>query len=54
MDAVIVERACGLDVHKEQVTACILVTEGSRAHKQVKEFSTFTGELPVARGVAAR
>ncbi len=45
MDAVIVERACGLDVHKEQVTACILVSEGSRPRKQVKVFSTFTAEL---------
>jgi transposase len=45
MDTIVVERACGLDVHKEQVTACVLVSEGARARKQVKVFSTFTGEL---------
>lgn len=45
MDTVLVERACGLDVHKEQVTACVLLGEGARARKQVRMFSTFTGEL---------
>jgi transposase len=45
MDTIIVERACGLDVHKEQVTACLLVSKGSRTHKQIRVFPTFTQEL---------
>lgn len=35
---VIVERACGLDVHKNSITACILTPEG----KEIKTFSTMT------------
>lgn len=45
MEGVVVERVCGLDVHKEQVTACVLVSEGSGLRKTVKVFSTFTREL---------
>jgi transposase len=35
---VIIERACGMDVHKDSITACILTPEG----KEVKSFSTKT------------
>lgn len=35
---VIIERACGLDVHKDNITACIMTTEG----KEIKTFSTKT------------
>jgi transposase len=46
MDTVVVERSCGLDVHKEQVTVCVLVSESSgKARKQIRTFSTFTNEL---------
>jgi transposase len=35
---VIIERACGMDVHKDNITACIMTTEG----KEIKTFSTKT------------
>ncbi|PET45340.1 IS110 family transposase [Bacillus sp. AFS001701] len=35
---VIIERACGLDVHKDNITACIMTSEG----KEVQTFSTKT------------
>jgi transposase len=35
---VIIERACGLDVHKDSITACILTSEG----KEIQSFSTKT------------
>ena len=43
---VIVERACGLDVHKRTVVAC-LITPGpdGKPHKQLRTFSTVTADL---------
>nr|WP_246869724.1 IS110 family transposase [Priestia megaterium] len=35
---VIIERACGMDVHKDNITACVMTTEG-------KEIRTFALEL---------
>jgi transposase len=35
---VLIERACGLDVHKDNITACIITSEG----KEIKTFSTKT------------
>lgn len=35
---VIIERACGMDVHKDNITACIITLEG----KEIKTFSTKT------------
>jgi transposase len=35
---IIIERACGLDVHKDSITACIMTSEG----KEVRTFSTKT------------
>jgi transposase len=35
---VIIERACGLDVHKDNITACIMTAEG----KEIQTFSTKT------------
>ncbi|WP_375090599.1 IS110 family transposase [Peribacillus sp. RS7] len=35
---VIIERACGLDVHKDSITACIMTKEG----KEIQTFSTKT------------
>jgi transposase len=35
---VIIERACGMDVHKDSITACILTSEG----KEIQTFSTKT------------
>ena len=37
---------CGLDVHKNMVSACIIITEpNGEASLIVKEFSTFTDDL---------
>ncbi|MBP1949905.1 transposase [Virgibacillus litoralis] len=35
---IIIERACGMDVHKDNITACIITPEG----KEIKTFSTKT------------
>jgi hypothetical protein len=35
---VIIERACGMDVHKDSITACIITPEG----KEIQTFSTKT------------
>jgi transposase len=39
---VIIERACGLDVHKETVTACVM---GEGIKKEIRTFSTMTNDL---------
>ena len=44
-DVELVERCCGLDVHKEEVTACILVKERGKVRKEVRRFRTFTATL---------
>ncbi len=42
----IVERCCGLDVHKKSVTACIRVArEGDAPHQEIREFATTTPGL---------
>lgn len=35
---ILIERACGLDVHKKSITACIVTPEG----KEIRTFSTHT------------
>jgi transposase len=43
---VVYARCCGLDVHKETVVACLLVSgERGRARKEVRTFGTMTAEL---------
>ena len=43
---VVIERCCGLDVHKRTVVAC-LVTPGPRSQpqKEIRTFGTMTDEL---------
>ncbi len=43
---VMVERACGLDVHKRTVVAC-LITPGpdGKPHQNLRTFSTVTADL---------
>lgn len=43
---VVVERACGLDIHKRTVVAC-LITPGptGKPHKEIRTFSTLTADL---------
>lgn len=41
-----VERCCGLDVHKEEVTACVLLSPaGQKQRKETRKFTTFTSAL---------
>ncbi|EQD49215.1 transposase IS116/IS110/IS902 family protein, partial [mine drainage metagenome] len=45
MDTVI-ERCCGLDVHKDTVVACVRTTvEGGKRNQETKTFGTTTTEL---------
>jgi transposase len=39
---IIVDRGCGLDVHKETVTACIM---GSEIEKEIRTYKTMTNDL---------
>ncbi len=45
---VVVERCCGLDVHKATVAACVWRRDtGGQVHKEVQTFGTMTAELLV-------
>lgn len=35
---VVIERACGMDIHKDNITACILTSKG----KEIQTFPTKT------------
>lgn len=41
----ILERCCGLDVHRDSITACIMIGNGTQKRKQIKTFSTFTRNI---------
>jgi transposase len=46
----IIERCCGLDGHKAEVVACVLVGDGRcKPKKEIRRFATFTKELVVLR-----
>ena len=36
------DKCCGIDVHHESLTACIMKSSGKGMYKEIKEFSTFT------------
>jgi len=42
MDEIIIDKGCGLDVHKETVVACVM---GSGIKKDIRTFSTMTNDL---------
>jgi transposase len=45
---VIYERCCGIDVHKQTVVACVMVTDATgRLHKETRTFATLTEDLEV-------
>lgn len=44
---IIVDKGCGLDVHKETVVACVM---GGGIKKEVRTYSTMTGELQELKG----
>jgi len=39
------ERCCGLDVHKDSITACIMVGHGKQRFKEIRTFPTFTSDI---------
>ena len=42
----VIERCCGLDVHKDTVVACVRTTvEGGKRNQETKTFGTTTTEL---------
>src|SRR3954469_11890272 len=41
----VVERCCGLDVHKASVTACVRLTAGGEVRQEIREFATTWGLL---------
>jgi hypothetical protein len=46
----VIERGCGLDVHKKTVVACVRVPGGTGAREQhVRTFGTTTAELLALR-----
>ena len=38
----ILNRCCGLDVHRDTITACVMIGNGSKKQKEIRTFSTFT------------
>jgi len=43
---VVYERCCGIDVHKQTVVACVMVTDATgRLHKETRTFATLTENL---------
>jgi transposase len=43
---ILFERCCGIDVHKQRVTACLLTPgPGRTPHKEIRSFGTTTSEL---------
>lgn len=41
----IYERCCGLDVHRDTVTACVMIGYGTQKRKTIKTFPTFTSDI---------
>jgi transposase len=41
----ILERCCGLDVHRDTIAACVMIGNGSKKRKEIKTFSTFTQDI---------
>jgi len=44
---IIIERGCGLDVHKETVVACIM---GTGVSKEIRTYTTMTNDLLRLKG----
>ena len=42
---VIYPRCCGLDIHKESISACVLIKESGKREKHLARFGTMTGDL---------
>jgi transposase len=38
----ILDKCCGIDVHQDSLTACVMKGSGKSMYKEIREFSTFT------------
>lgn len=41
----ILDKCCGLDVHRDTIAACVMIGNGSQKKKEVRTFSTFTNDI---------
>lgn len=41
----ILERCCGLDVHRDSITACTMIGNGTSKRKEIKTFLSFTEDI---------
>jgi transposase len=41
----LLNQCCGIDVHKESLTACIMKGFGSKMYREIRNFSTFTDDI---------
>jgi transposase len=41
----ILDKCCGLDVHRDTITACVMIGNGRQKSKHIKTFSTFTSDI---------
>jgi transposase len=41
----ILDKCCGLDVHRDTITACVMIGNGSQKRKYIKTFPTFTCDI---------
>jgi transposase len=41
----ILDKCCGLDVHRDTITACVMIGNGPQKRKHIKTFSTFTCDI---------
>jgi len=41
----LLERCCGIDIHKETAVACIMVGNGKKAKKEIQTFGTMTEDI---------
>jgi len=41
----LLDRCCGLDVHRDTIVACVMIGNGTQKRKQFKTFLTFTEDI---------
>lgn len=41
----IFDKCCGLDVHRDTITACVMIGNGSQKRKQIRTFPTYTSDI---------
>jgi transposase len=41
----ILNKCCGLDVHRDTITACVMIGNGRQKQKHIKTFPTFTSDI---------